>query len=40
QIKLSDRLIINPFAAKRLSLLLDNVIEQYETKFGSLSLDS
>ncbi len=40
QIKLSDRLILSPYAAKRLSLLLANVIEQYETKFGPLNLDA
>jgi len=35
-IKLSDRIILNPFAAKRLMLLLENVIGQYETRFGKL----
>lgn len=40
EIKLSDRLILNPYAAKRLSMLLSNVIEQYETKFGPLNVES
>lgn len=40
EIKLSDRLILNPFAAKRLSMLLSNVIEQYEAKFGPLNIES
>ena len=39
QIKLSDRLILNPFAAKRLSMLLSNVIEQYEERFGALNIE-
>ena len=39
-IKLSDRLILSPFAAKRMSLLLNNIVEQYETRFGVLSTDS
>ncbi len=38
-IKLSDRLIVSPYAAKRLSMLLKNVVDQYETRFGALSTD-
>jgi hypothetical protein len=30
-VQLSDRIILSPFAAKRLALLLNNVIQQYET---------
>ena len=39
-IKLSDRLIVSPYAAKRLSLLLQNIVEQYEQRFGALSTDT
>jgi hypothetical protein len=39
-IKLSDRLILNPYAAKRLSQLLQNIVEQYEQRFGPLSTDA
>lgn len=39
-IKLSDRLILSPFAAKRLSLLLQNIVQQYEDRFGTLSTDA
>lgn len=35
-IDLSDRIMLSPFTAKRLSVLLNNVIEQYEQRFGSL----
>lgn len=35
-VKLSDRIILSPFAAKRLSMLLGAVVEQYEGRFGSL----
>ncbi len=35
-IRLSDRVILNPYAAKRLSQLLDRVVEEYEGRFGSL----
>jgi hypothetical protein len=38
KVKLSNRIILSPFAAKRLSLLLTNVLNQYETRFGPLNL--
>ena len=37
-IKLSDRIIISPFAAKRLLALLQNVVGQYEQRFGQLDI--
>jgi hypothetical protein len=39
-IKLSDRIIISPFAAKRLMLLLGNVVNQYEQRFGKLDVET
>jgi hypothetical protein len=38
-VQLSDRVVMSPFAAKRLLLLLSNVIKEYESRFGALSLD-
>ncbi len=38
-IKLSDRIIISPYAAKRMLKLLGNVVEQYEKRFGQLNVD-
>ena len=38
-IEISDRIVLNPYAAKRVSLLLANVIAQYEKKFGDIVLD-
>jgi hypothetical protein len=35
-VQLNDRVILSPYAAKRLALLLNNVVQQYETRFGSL----
>ena len=35
-VQLSDRIILSPFAAKRLSLLLGNVLKEYENRFGAL----
>ena len=37
-VQLSDRVILSPFAAKRLSLLLNNVVAQYEQRFGALDV--
>jgi hypothetical protein len=38
-ILLSNRIILSPFAAKRLSLLLNNIISQYESRFGKLQTE-
>lgn len=35
-IELTDRVIVSPFAAKRLSLLLSSVVAEYEKRFGAL----
>ena len=35
-IELTDRIIVSPFAAKRLSVLLGNVVAEYEKRFGAL----
>ncbi|HEV8640689.1 MAG TPA: DUF3467 domain-containing protein [Methylomirabilota bacterium] len=40
QVQLTDRLILSPFAAKRLAALLSNVVREYESRFGVLSLDT
>jgi hypothetical protein len=37
-VQLTDRVILSPFAAKRLALLLNNVVQQYESRFGSLDV--
>jgi hypothetical protein len=38
-IQLADRIVLSPFVAKRLSVLLNNVIQDYESKYGSLKID-
>ena len=35
-IELTDRVIVSPFAAKRLSVLLNGVVAEYEARFGAL----
>jgi len=39
-IQLTDRIVISPYAAKRMSLLLANVVKEYETRFGPLNIDA
>ena len=36
---LSDRIVLNPYAAKRLWTLLGAILKEYEKRFGSLELD-
>lgn len=38
RVLLSDRIVLNPYAAKRLMLMLENGLKDYETKFGELKL--
>ena len=40
KVALSDRVILNPHAAKRLSVLLNNVIQNYEKQFGKLEMEA
>lgn len=39
RIQLTDRMVLNPFAAKRLLVLLNKIISEYEERFGRLPLD-
>ena len=39
-VQLTDRIIVSPFAAKRLSVLLNNTLKEYESRFGELKLDA
>lgn len=38
-VELSDRMTLNPYAAKRLAVLLTNTMNEYEKLFGALELD-
>jgi hypothetical protein len=38
-IQLTERIILNPFAAKRLSSLLNNIMKEYESRFGELKIE-
>jgi hypothetical protein len=35
-IQLADRIVLSPFAAKRLAALLNNALREYEVKYGPL----
>ena len=39
-IQLTDRIIVSPYAAKRLNMLLDGVVKEYEKRFGALNIDA
>jgi hypothetical protein len=38
RVQLTDRVVLNPFAAKRLSILLNNVLNDYESNYGELDV--
>ncbi len=38
-IQLAERVVLSPFVAKRLALLLNNVIRNYETQYGDLDIE-
>ena len=38
-VELSDRIILNPYAAKRLAVLLSSTMAEYEKRFGELQLE-
>ena len=38
KIQLSDRIVLSPFAAKRLAILLNNVLKDYEKRYGELEV--
>ena len=38
-IQLTDRVIISPYAAKRLVHLLNGVVQEYEKRFGTLNVE-
>ena len=40
KVQLTDRIVMSPFAAKRFSTLLNNVIKDYEKRYGALDADA
>ena len=39
-VQLTDRIVLSPFAAKRLLALLSNVVQNYERQFGALDIEA
>ncbi len=39
-VRLSDRIVLNPYAAKRLWILMGAILKQYESRFGTLNIDT
>ncbi len=39
KVELTDRVILGPFAAKRLWLALGSVLKEYEARYGGLKVD-
>jgi hypothetical protein len=37
-VELTDRMVMNPYAAKRLYLLLGGVIKEYESRYGPIQI--
>ena len=40
KVQLTDRIIMNPVAAKRFSTLLNNVIRDFEKRYGGIELEN
>jgi hypothetical protein len=40
QVQLTNRIVLNPYAAKRLADVLNRVMAEYESKFGILKDDA
>lgn len=38
-VKLGNRIVLSPYVARRMQKLLEQVIAQYESRFGQLKLD-
>ena len=39
-IQLTERIVVSPYAAKRLSMLLAGVVKEYENRFGTLNVEA
>jgi len=38
-VQLTDRIVLSPYAAKRLATLLGNTVREYESRFGALDIE-
>jgi len=40
KVQLTDRIVMSPFSAKRLAKLLNDVIKEYESRYGTLKTET
>jgi len=40
KVQLTDRIVMSPFAAKRFATLLNNVIKDYEKRYGTIEIET
>ncbi len=40
QVQMTNRIVLNPYAAKRLATVLNRVVAEYEARFGALKDDT
>ena len=40
KVQLTDRVVMSPFAAKRFATLLNNVITDYEKRYGTIEIET
>jgi hypothetical protein len=40
QVQMTNRIVLNPYAAKRLATVLNRVVAEYESRFGALKDDA
>jgi hypothetical protein len=40
KIRLADRIVLSPFVAKRLAVLLNNILQDYEFRYGTLDTEA
>ena len=40
QVQMTNRIVLNPYAAKRLATVLNRVVAEYESRFGTLKDDA
>jgi len=40
QVQMTNRIVLNPFTAKRLATVLNRVVAEYESRFGTLKDDT
>ncbi len=39
-VRLNDRIVLSPYAAKRLWILMGALLKEYETRFGALNMET